>query len=184
VAGKGYKPENDPGNYLNGMYIPGLSGRRAMGGGGGGGNRHGEYNRGYGGWQFDYDPWSSNLAQQAAQERVGRLRTNQGSTMGPYEMLFDEMRRDYRSKESSQRAQQTTSHQMDILRGMQQLGYFPYAENVIPGGYMPGQGVRSMMGMGGQQQRATPSLMNFFSQLGGMTGRQMFPSFGFGGQQG
>ena len=179
MVGKGrHNPRLDPANYRGGQYNPGGWGNSG-GGGGGGGGVHGEYNRGYGGWQFDVSPWQTDLAQWAARD-IDAYQTGKTNRAGAHSVLFDEMKRDYQMRESMQRKQQSQSHQMDILQGMQQMGYFPASGGVIPGGYMPGQGVRSAMGMGGQQQQSTPSLMNFFSQMSNRTGRQMFPGSGFG----
>ena len=179
MGAKFYKARNDPGNYRNGQFVPGWSARRWQGGGGGGGGVHGGYDRGYGGWQFDYDPWSTDLAMKAARE-MDAYQTGKTNRTGAYSQLFEQMKQDYTAKESAQKRQQTDSWKMDMLGGMMQLGYQPYGMGTIPSGYMPGQALRSMMGMGGQQ-RSTPSLMNFFSQMGNRTGRQMFPGFGFGG---
>ncbi|QDP54746.1 MAG: hypothetical protein GOVbin2833_35 [Prokaryotic dsDNA virus sp.] len=191
MGNKGYNPRNDPANYRQGVYSP--SGWANSGGGGGG--VHGEYNRGYGGWQFDVSPWQTNMAQLAAQEWEGRRRNFKTSgTMGPHQLMFEEMKRDYQSKEAEQRRQQTKSHQADILGQMQQLGYMPSTQNVIPGGFFPGQQVQQMfraaMGGGGGPQFASPmqAMASMFGGGGGygnMFGgmgqqRQQRPQFDFG----
>ena len=158
MGNKGYNPRNDPGNYHQGAYRP--SG----------------------------DIYSSWLGQQAAQERANRSRFQKTrNTMGPFQQQFSKLESQYRLDKGLERHHAQRQHQLDMLTGMQSLGYMPNQRSAIPQGFAPGSQLQQMMGGGGQP--SVPSLMNFFAALqnrrggGGGGYSPMFPGFGFPGQQ-
>ncbi len=158
MSNKGYNPRNDPANYQQGSYFP--SG----------------------------DTYYSWLGQQAAQERANRAQfQSTRNTMGPFQQQFAELEAQERLDRGLARHHASRQHQLDMLSGMQSLGYMPNSRAVIPQGFAPGSQLQQMMG-GGNQGPSVPSLMNFFAALqnrkgggGGFT--PMFPGFGFPGQQ-